>query len=280
MGRILAKVFLGCVLAVGAATTVQAQALGTFRWQLQPFCNVLTLTVTQVGATYRLEGLDDRCGGGAAPSSAMGVGYPKPDGTIGFGITIVLDPGAAPLQLTSAISLSTISGTWQDSASNSGAFVFNPAIAPGSPRPAPRAVFSAGLSAGGATVTNVAMPSASTDAANKTYVDTAVGNAPRAGYVTVNGTSVFQSNIPGVVVQRAATYPAGLFCLTLPSPYQARGAVGSIQQGTSGNGTAGILVISSSFYTACLEQGFSLGVYTYNSSGTLQDFSFTVLVPR
>ena len=39
-----------------------AQSLGTFRWQLQPYCNVVTLAVTQVGGIYRVEGTDDRCG--------------------------------------------------------------------------------------------------------------------------------------------------------------------------------------------------------------------------
>ena len=98
--------------AISDGAQAGAQTIGTLRWQLQPFCNVLTLTVTQVGSTYRLEGLDDRCGGGAVPSAVIGIGYPKPDGSIGFGLNIVLDPGAAPLSLTSSISLSTVSGTW------------------------------------------------------------------------------------------------------------------------------------------------------------------------
>jgi hypothetical protein len=280
MRRVMTWLVATTALLAAGTTGAQAQTLGTFRWQLQPFCNVLTLTVTQVGGTYRLEGLDDRCGGGAAPSSAMGIGYAKPDGSIGFGLTIVLDPGAAPLHLTSAIALSTISGTWQDSAGNAGAFVFNPAIAPGSPRPAPRAVFSAGLSAGGATVNNVASPSAATDAANKGYVDTAVAAAPRTGYVTVIFGAVSDTNIPGVVVQRASGYPAGLWCLSVPSSYAARGAVGSIQQYVLANGVAGILVVSSAINTACLQQGFSLGVYTYSTGGTLTDFPFTLVVPR
>jgi hypothetical protein len=43
--------------ALGGAAS--AQELGTFRWQLPPHCNVLTMTVEQRGATYRLDGTDD-----------------------------------------------------------------------------------------------------------------------------------------------------------------------------------------------------------------------------
>ncbi len=36
--------------AVLLAAGANAQTLGTFRWQLQPFCNVVTVTVIQHGA--------------------------------------------------------------------------------------------------------------------------------------------------------------------------------------------------------------------------------------
>jgi hypothetical protein len=80
------------LLVVAAAESADGQTLGTFRWQLQPYCNVLTLTVTQVGGIYRLEGTDDRCGA-ASRSSALGTAFLNPDGTIGFGINVVAAPG-------------------------------------------------------------------------------------------------------------------------------------------------------------------------------------------
>ena len=129
-------------------------------------------------------------------------------------------------------------------------------------------------------MSNVGSPVASTDATNKVYVDNAVAAGPRAGYATIHGTSIFQTNIPGLAVQRATGYPAGLFCVTLPAGYIARGTTGSVQQNAGGNGVAGILVGSSSYNAACMQQGFPLGVYTYNTAGTLVDFSFTILVPR
>jgi hypothetical protein len=38
------------VLLAPAATT-SAQVIGTYRRQLQPYCNLVTVTVTQVGGT-------------------------------------------------------------------------------------------------------------------------------------------------------------------------------------------------------------------------------------
>ena len=61
--------------------TVHAQSLGTFRWQLQPYCNIITVQVTQIGSVYRLEGTDDRCGAGADQSSVIGTAFQNPDGT-------------------------------------------------------------------------------------------------------------------------------------------------------------------------------------------------------
>ena len=110
-----------------------AQPLGTFRWQLQPFCNLLTVVVTQNGAIYTLDGTDDRCGA-AQQGSVVGVAFPNPDGSIGFGLTTVLAPGGVPVHINASISLATVSGTWRDSAGNNGTFAFTPgAGVPGLP---------------------------------------------------------------------------------------------------------------------------------------------------
>ena len=113
-----------------------AQSLGTFRWQLQPFCNVITVSVTPQGAIYLLDGTDDRCGNGNQPGSAVGIAYLTPQGLVGFGITTVL-PGGTPVHTEATLSLSSLGGTWRDSAGSSGAFVFNGALPGASPRPTP-----------------------------------------------------------------------------------------------------------------------------------------------
>jgi Chaperone of endosialidase len=110
-----------------------AQPLGIFSWQLQPYCNIVTVTVTQNGSVYTLDGYDNQCGA-ATRASVTGVAFPNPDGTIGLGMTIVATPAGNATHVDAAVSLGTLSGTWRDSAAGAGTFVFNGAAA-GVPRP-------------------------------------------------------------------------------------------------------------------------------------------------
>jgi trimeric autotransporter adhesin len=113
-----------------------AQSLGTFRWQLEPYCNIVTLAVTQSGAVYEVEGTDDQCGAATA-ASASGTAFLNPDGSIGFGLNIVTSPSATPVHVEASIGLATLSGTWHDSAGGTGAFRFTPnGGTGGAPRPA------------------------------------------------------------------------------------------------------------------------------------------------
>jgi hypothetical protein len=89
-------------------------------------CNIVTVSVTQNGSVYRLEGTDDRCGAGADLASVIGTAFPNPDGTIGFGLNIVSTPGGYAVPVAAEISLGTLSGTWGDGAGQSGAFVLTP----------------------------------------------------------------------------------------------------------------------------------------------------------
>ncbi len=123
-------------MVLGMAARADAQTIGTFAWQYQPYCNVITVTVTQVGAIYRVEGFDDQCGA-AARTSVVGMAFPNPDGTIGLGLTIVATPGGAPVHVDATVTAPGFSGTWRDSAGNTGSFVFSPPLpAVGGPRAA------------------------------------------------------------------------------------------------------------------------------------------------
>jgi len=114
-----------------------AQPLGTFRWQLRPYCNVVSLAVVQEHGLYRLEGTDDQCGNGRDFASVTGLAFPNPDGTIGFGVTIVTAPGGLPVHVDADITLATLGGSWRDSAGATGALVFVPNGGNGgNPRPA------------------------------------------------------------------------------------------------------------------------------------------------
>ena len=115
---ILVRVSL-ILLSALAPAAASAQPLGTFRWQMQPYCNVVTVTVTQSGSVYRLEGTDDQCGAGQT-ASALGTAFLNPDGSIGLGLTIVSSPGASPVHVEATISPTTLNGSWRDSAGNTG----------------------------------------------------------------------------------------------------------------------------------------------------------------
>lgn len=118
-----------------SAAAADAQSLGTFRWQLQPFCNVVTVDVFQQGAVYTVDGYDDQCGA-AQRAPLVGLATPNPDGTIGFGMNVVTVPGGRGVQIDARITLATLSGPWSDSAGNSGTFAIN-ASTGGIARPLP-----------------------------------------------------------------------------------------------------------------------------------------------
>ena len=130
-------VALGTLLLGLTATATGAQSLGVFRWQLQPYCNVVTVTVVQNGAQYHLDGTDDQCGA-AQRASVVGMAFPNPDGSIGFGFTVVTAPGGTPIHVDARVSLASVGGSWRDSAGNSGTLVLTPGAGNGgAPRPVP-----------------------------------------------------------------------------------------------------------------------------------------------
>jgi hypothetical protein len=118
------------------------------------------------------------CGDGNQPGSAADIAYLTPLGLVGFGITTVL-PGGTPVPTEATLSLSSLGGTWRDSAGNSGTFVFNGALPGATPRPIPSGNISP------ASVTNIhiannAVTTANIVDASITSVD--ILDAPRAQF--------------------------------------------------------------------------------------------------
>lgn len=153
---------LWVAVAVGlfwSSVAANAQPLGTFRWQLQPYCNVLTLSVVYQNGFYTLDGMDDRCGAAQA-ASASGVAFLNPNGTVGFGVSTVL-PGGTPIHLEATLNLASLGGTWRDSSANTGTFVLRPGASSGG---FPRPVGSGGIPAGSITAVHLA-PNAVTNVA-------------------------------------------------------------------------------------------------------------------
>lgn len=133
LSRGVRAVLVSLIVTGGLTSTTAAQTIGPVSWQLQPYCNVVTLSATVVGDTYRLEGFDDQCGA-ATQASVVGTAFLNPNGTIGVGLTIVATPGGPPVHLDATVTAPGFSGFWRDSVGGSGTFVFGPGVAGFPPR--------------------------------------------------------------------------------------------------------------------------------------------------
>jgi len=122
------------ILSAGPATTATGQTIGPVSWQLQPYCNVVSISATPVGSTYRLEGFDDQCGA-ATQASVIGTAFLNPNGTIGLGFNIVATPGGALVHVDATLTLPALTGVWQDSLGGAGTFAFGPPAGGLPPRP-------------------------------------------------------------------------------------------------------------------------------------------------
>ena len=116
--------FVVAAVVVATMAGPRAQSLGTFRWQLQPFCNAVVVSITDRGGVYTVDGVDDQCGA-AQRAPLVGTATPNPDGSIGLGLHVVTSPSGRGIDVAARITLATLSGPWSDSAGNSGTFVFN-----------------------------------------------------------------------------------------------------------------------------------------------------------
>lgn len=129
------RVVMGVLGALVAAGTAAAQPLGTFQFQMLPYCNVISVAIVQQGGQYQLDGTDNQCGAGPR-ASVTGLAFPNPGGLLGFGFTIVTAPGGAPVHVDADLNLGNLSGTWRDSTGLTGSFLLVPGGGgPGMTRP-------------------------------------------------------------------------------------------------------------------------------------------------
>lgn len=125
---------LALTFVIANAWSASAQTLGVFRWQMLPYCNVVSFTVSQNGGIYTLDGTDDQCG--SAPAAATGEAFLRSGAEVGLGFTIVAVPGGIPVHVDATISLAGLNGTWRDSAGRQGGLALTVGPAPfGDPRP-------------------------------------------------------------------------------------------------------------------------------------------------
>ncbi len=140
--RFVRRGVVGMFGVLAAAMPAAAQVIGTFSWQTQPYCNVITVTVVQQGPQYQVTGHDNLCGAGPAPVTGTAV---PAGGGVRFGFAVARPDGRAA-HLSATINLGTLSGTWADEAGSGGAFAFG-GSATGAPRPTPARVAAPRLTA-------------------------------------------------------------------------------------------------------------------------------------
>lgn len=126
-------VVIGLIAVLAPARPAGAQALGTFAWQVQPYCNIVRFTVTPDGAAYRLTGFDEQCGAGQVP--AAGAVTPNADGTYTLAFYLITPQGRAS-HTTATLAPGSYSGPWKDTSGLTGTLAFGASASPGgAPRP-------------------------------------------------------------------------------------------------------------------------------------------------
>jgi len=258
------------ILLAWVALPADAQPLGTFRWQLQPFCNVVTVTVTQNGGIYRLEGTDDRCGEPQA-ASVIGTAFQNPDGSIGMGLNIVMAPDGQPQPVSATLSLPSMSGTWKDESGHTGAFVLTQGAGTGgSPRPLPvapavpgaiRLQADGGLLAGGA-IDNGTIPATGAGARMMWFPARA---AIRAGSVT--GTQWDEANIGQHSTALGRNTIASGFGSTALGNFAVASATGSVALGQATSATGLYSTAMGDSTTASGSQSTAIGAGTLAAGG-------------
>lgn len=216
--RTLRLMALAALMAV-LARPAEAQVIGTYRWQLLPYCNVMTLTITQQGAQYLLDGSDDQCG--AAQAAARGLAFLNPNGTVGFGFTIVTS-GGLPIHVDATLNVPSFGGTWRDSDGHAGTIFFLAgAPAQGQPRP-PASGGSGPVKATSflpIAITTDPNPNNAPDLAALSFTApfTGVAVASGTGYCNANSSSAGPSG-SGMTIAVNGAIPSGQLLLSYVSP--------------------------------------------------------------
>lgn len=110
---------LMAALIVLAPAAADAQVFGTFTWQMQPYCNRVTLMLTNSPGGFSISGVDDQCGA-VNRGSATGVAVFNGDGSVGVNFTILTPPAGVAVHVSATVSPATGHGTWSDDIGNTG----------------------------------------------------------------------------------------------------------------------------------------------------------------
>lgn len=175
----LASVAAAAVILASSAASASAQTIGTFPFALQPFCNVISLTVTLEGNTYRLAGWDDGCGA-TVRQPVFGTIAPNGDGTLHLGFTTIRSTGIGVETSIRNLAIGPYTGAWTDSAGNAGTAVIvgiSGAPGTGGARPGPTST----IAANSITSVNIVNNSINAVDVNNTEIQLRVTGACAAG---------------------------------------------------------------------------------------------------
>ena len=127
MRRFLFALTLGLSSVLISAQPIEAQSIGTFRWRIDPFCNVLTANISAEGFdSFSVTGWDDNCGAsfrdGLYGAFFFNPGFDPADNNVGGGLTVV-SAGGASRHIDVTINEFTLLGTWSSSDGTSGQLI-------------------------------------------------------------------------------------------------------------------------------------------------------------
>ena len=116
---------LGLLLAVGVSSIASAQPvqptiIGTFHWQLEPFCSTLSLTVIQEAGQYRVQGTE-ACAPNDFSRSVYGTALLDDEGWAYLSLSAPrLQNSLEGTAIYAWLQLSTMAGGWQDDGGRTG----------------------------------------------------------------------------------------------------------------------------------------------------------------
>ncbi len=191
-----------------------AQVFGTFSWQMQPYCNVVSLTLVNTPAGFTLDGTDDQCGA-VNKASAVGIASFNASGNVTLNFSIVTAPSGKPVHVSALVSPTTGNGSWTDSVGNTGTFAIFGATPGLPPRPLPPSGLGAGsitaveLAPGAVGATSMAPDSITgLNVLNGSLTSVDLADAPRAASVEGAQNVTLTLNVPINVRQVTLTVPA------------------------------------------------------------------------